>query len=90
MPQAEWTALRKEVSSWGKIWSSKRCQMSGIVYHSKSYKRVTARNNFTVRFSGRKESQYGSALNYVKVQSATRHFVAMQIVTASWNVASLL
>ena len=51
---------------------------------------MTARNNFTVRFSGRKESQYGSALNYVKVQSATRHFVAMQIVTASWNVASLL
>ena len=91
MPQAEWTALRKEVSSWGKIWSSKRCQMSGIVYHSKSYKRVTARNNFTVRFSGRKELQYGSALNYVKVQgSATRHLVAICITTASWNVASLL
>ena len=91
MPQAEWDALQKEVSSWGKIWSSKRCQISGIVYHSKSYKQVTARNNFTVRFSGRKESQYGSALNYVKFQgSATRHLVAMCIVTASWNVASLL
>ena len=70
---------------------TKRCQISGIVYHSKSYKQVTARNNFTVRFSGRKESQYGSALNYVKVQgSATRHLVAMCIATASWNVASLL
>ena len=52
---------------------------------------MTARKNFTVRFSGRKELQYGSALNYVKVQgSATRHLVAICITTASWNVASLL
>ena len=52
---------------------------------------MTARKNFTVRFSGRKELQDGSALNYVKVQgSATRHLVAICITTASWNVASLL
>ena len=88
--QAEWNALQKRSFQLGKDMVSKQCQISGTVYHSKSYKRVTARNNFTVRFSGRKESQYGSALNYVKVQSATRHFVAMWIVTATWNVASLL
>ena len=66
--QAEWKALRREVSSWGEVWSFKRCQINGTVYHSQSYKRVTARNNYTVSFSGKKLSEYGSVLNYVKVQ----------------------
>ena len=68
LSKAEWNALPKEVSSWGRIWPFKRCQISATVYHSGSYKQVTARNNFTVSFSWRKESQYGSGLNYVKVQ----------------------
>ena len=68
LSQAEWNAVQKEVSGWGKIWHFKRCQIRGTVYHSESYKRVTARNNCTVSFSGRRESQYGSVLNYVKVQ----------------------
>lgn len=64
LTQAEWKAVR----SWGNIWSFKRCQIRGTVYHSQSYKRVTARNNFTVNFSGKKQSEYGFVLNYVKVQ----------------------
>ena len=68
LSQAQWNALPKEVSSWGKVWSFKRCQISATVYHSGSYKQGTARKNFTVSFSRIKESEYGSGLNYVKVQ----------------------
>ena len=68
LSEAEWKALRRELPSWGKMWSFKRCQISGTVYHSERYKRVTARNNFTVSFSGKKQSEYGFVLNYVKVQ----------------------
>ena len=38
------------------------------MYHSERYRRVTAQNNFTVSFSGKKQSEYGFVLNYVKVQ----------------------
>lgn len=68
LSQGEWKALRTELPRWGKMWSFKRCQINGTVYHSERYKRVTARNNFTVSFSGKKESEYGLVLNYVKVQ----------------------
>ena len=68
LSQAEWKALRRELPSWGKMWSFKRCQINGTVYHSERYKRVTARNNFTVSFSGNKQSEYGFILNYVKLQ----------------------
>ena len=68
LSEAEWKALRRELPSWGKMRSFKRCQISGTVYHSERYKRVTAQNNFTVSFSGKKQSEYGFVLNYVKVQ----------------------
>lgn len=68
LSQAEWQALRRELTSWGKMWSFKQCQINGTVYHSERYKRVTARNNFTVSFAGKKQSEYGFVLNYVKVQ----------------------
>lgn len=50
------------------MWTFKRCQINGTVYHSERYKRATARNNFTVSFSGKKQSEYGFVLNYVTVQ----------------------
>ena len=68
LSQAEWKALRRDLPCWGKMWSFKRCQINGTVYHSERYKRVTARNNFTVSFSGNKQAEYGFVLNYVKVQ----------------------
>ena len=68
LSQAEWKALRRELTSWGKMWSFNRCQINGTVYQSECYKRVTVRNNFTVSFSRKKHSEYGFVLNYVKVQ----------------------
>lgn len=66
--EAEWKAIRRKVPRWRKIWSFKRCQINGVIYQSGRYNRVTARNNFTIYFSGEKESRYGSILSYVKVQ----------------------
>lgn len=34
LSEAEWKALRRELPSWGKVWSFKRCQINGTVYHS--------------------------------------------------------
>ena len=73
LSKAEWKALKTEVPSWGKIWSFKQCQIKGTVYHSQSYKKVTARNNFTVTFSGKNHSEYGFVLNYVKIQEKCHH-----------------
>ena len=43
--------------------------MDGVLYHSKSYKRVVARNDFTVEFQELEGSKsYGSVHIYVKVQ----------------------
>lgn len=75
--------LRREVLSWGKVWSFKQCQINGTVYYSKSYK-VIARNNFTVNFSGKKRSENGFVLNYVKFRgSVNRHLVEIRTVTAN-------
>ena len=68
LSESEWKALKREVPKWGKMWTFKRCQINGTVYHSERYKRVTARNNFTFSFFGKKQSEYGFVLNYVKVQ----------------------
>ena len=77
--------LRREVPSWGKVWSFKQCQINGTVYYSKSYK-VIARNNFTVNFSGKKRSENGFVLNYVKFRgSVNRHLVEIRTVTANWH-----
>ena len=43
--------------------------MDGVLYHSKSYKRVVARNDFTVEFQELEGNKnYGSVHIYVKVQ----------------------
>lgn len=77
--------LRREVLSWGKVWSFKQCQINGTVYYSKSYK-VIARNNFTVNFSGKKRSENGFVLNYVKFRgSVNRHLVEIRTVTANYH-----
>ena len=82
-PSGPWDHLRREVLSWGKVWSFKQCQINGTVYYSKSYK-VIARNNFTVNFSGKKRSENGFVLNYVKFRgSVNRHLVEIRTVTAN-------
>ena len=82
-PSGPCNHLRREVLSWGKMWSFKQCQINGTVYYSKSYK-VIARNNFTVNFSGKKRSENGFVLNYVKFRgSVNRHLVEIRTVTAN-------
>ena len=39
---------------------------SQTVFHTQSYKQVTAKNNFTVNFSGKKHSENGFVLNLCK------------------------
>lgn len=53
---------------WSNVWSFKRCQIEGSIYHSEDYKRVTARNNCTVCFHDNKELRYGSILKFMKVE----------------------
>ena len=66
--QSELAALKKAAGNWGRMWSFRRCQINGVVYHSQSYQRVTARNNFTVAFTTDGQSGYGSVLSYAKLQ----------------------
>lgn len=61
-------SLKKEMPHWSNVWSFKRCQIEGSIYHSEDYKRVTARNNCTVCFHDNKELRYGSILKFVKVE----------------------
>lgn len=52
----------------GKIWMFRRCLVDGVVFHSKSYKRVVAWNDYTVEFQHLHSSYYGSIHTYVKVE----------------------
>lgn len=52
----------------GKIWMFRRCLIRGTVFHSKSYKRVVARNDYTVEFQYMQSHYYGSIHMYVKVE----------------------
>ena len=81
--QHELAALKKAVLNWGKIWQFKRCQIDGIVYHSQSYKRVNARNNYTIAFKTSEQSarNYGSIKNYAKLlQQCYQHLVRQKVV----------
>ena len=49
--KAELAALKQAAGSFGNMWSFKRCEMRGTTYQSQSYKRVPARNNYTVAYS---------------------------------------
>ena len=53
---------------YGKIWMFRRCLIRGTVFHSKSYKRVVARNDYTVEFQYMQSHYYGSIHMYVKVE----------------------
>ncbi|XP_020905918.1 uncharacterized protein LOC110244095 [Exaiptasia diaphana] len=54
--------------NYGKMWAFKRCLLNGVMLHSKSYKRVTARNDYTVEFEYRNQLCYGLIQIYVKVE----------------------
>lgn len=52
----------------GKMWIFRRCLLGGVVFHSKSYRRVVARNDYTVEFQHLHSSYYGSVHTYIKVE----------------------
>ena len=52
----------------GKMWVFRRCIVNGILFHSKSYKRVVARNDYTVECYHKDTIYYGSIHTYVKVE----------------------
>lgn len=56
----------------GKMWVFRRCLIDGVLFHSKSYKRVIARNDYTVEFRHLDNMHYGSIHTYAKVEEKCR------------------
>lgn len=52
----------------GKMWVFRHCLIGGVLFHSKSYKWVIARNDYTVKFQHLDNIHYGSIHVYVKVE----------------------
>ena len=52
----------------GKVWMFRRCFIGEVLYHSKSYKRVTARNDYTVQFQHLTDTYFGSIHTFAKVE----------------------
>lgn len=54
---------------YSRMWVFRRCLVDGVLYHSSSYKRVVARNDYTVEFQDMEgRTSYGTVETYVKVQ----------------------
>lgn len=54
---------------YSRMWMFRRCLVDGVLYHSSSYKRVVARNDYTVEFQDMEgRTSYGTVETYVKVQ----------------------
>ena len=66
LSEAEIAILSKK-GNCEKQWVFFRCQVNGVVYQCAKYKRVTARNNFTVSFKINDTLMYGFVKTYVKV-----------------------
>ena len=52
----------------GKIWVFRRCLIGGVIFHSISYKRVIARNDYTIEFQHLDNKLFGSIQTYAKVE----------------------
>lgn len=66
LSKPEITALH-HVGKWEKQWVFYRCQVNGVVYQCEKYKRVTARNNFSVSFNMNGTLTYGFIKTFIKV-----------------------
>ena len=56
----------------GKVWVFRRCLIGGVVFHSESYKRVIARNDYTIQFQHLDNKLFGSIQTYAKVEEKCR------------------
>lgn len=53
--------------NYDKLWTFYRIEIDGKIYHSKSYLKATARNNFTVTFTNQGATKCGTILKFVKL-----------------------
>jgi len=53
----------------GKIWLFRRCLIGGTLFHSASYGRVVARNDYTVEFEMNGRTDFGTVQAYTKVEN---------------------
>ena len=49
----------------GKIWIFRRCLIDGVMFHSASYRRVVARNDYTAEFT---DGTFGTIQTFVKIE----------------------
>ena len=52
----------------GKIWVFRRCLIGGVLFHSMSYERVIARNDYSIEFEHLDNKLFGSIHTYAKVE----------------------
>lgn len=73
------STLLSQQGTWEKQWVFFRCQVNGVVYQCEKYKRVTARNNFTVLFTVNDTLMYGSVKLYVKADEGCREVTCTEM-----------
>lgn len=56
--------------NWRAMWLFRRCQVKNTIFHSEKYKRVTARNNYTITYGDdRGKAIFGSILSFIKAEA---------------------
>ena len=71
-------AVLNQTGNWEKQWVFCRCQVNGMVYQCEGYKRVMARNNFTVAFVRDNTLVYGSIRHMLRLLKAAGMFNAQK------------
>ena len=71
----------------GKMWVFQRCLISGVLFHSKSYKWVVARNDYTVEFYHKDNTYYGLIHTYAKVEENCASAVCNQVKSCNRALA---
>lgn len=71
----------------GKMWVFRRCIVNGILFHSRSYERVVARNDYTVECYHQDTIYYGSIHTYVKVEERCLNAMCNQMKTCNCALA---
>ena len=75
----------------GKIWVFRQCLIGGVLFHSMSYKRVIAGNDYTIEFQHLDNKLFGSIHTYAKLKkNARKHRVTIENVLAICPPITLL
>ena len=73
-----------------KMWVFRRCLVNGVLFHSKSYERVVARNDYTVESYHKDSTYYGLIHTYAKVEDKCASTVCNQIKSCNCALAHVL